>query len=175
MRSSMPGRIGISVAALLLLWTTACTAPSQTLSPGTDAFETTTDVEFEVITEVRQGDVFGGFDAQRLVIRDETEWNDYYDSLNATLFPPPESPRIDFDQRMVIAAELGSRPTGGHSIRVDSIVEDETSLHVRVTSTAPGSGCMVTLSLSAPVTAITLARTDKTVVFDDTSNTRDCR
>lgn len=64
-------------------------------------------------------------DGRRLVIRGSTEWETFWNDLHRHVTPIPALPVIDFGLQTVIAAAMGSRPSGGHSIRIEEVSEDD--------------------------------------------------
>ena len=57
---------------------------------------------------------------------------------------------IDLDNHTIIIISLGSRPTGGYSVEVDSVWENEQGLTVHYREITPKRGAMVTQALTAP-------------------------
>ena len=88
--------------------------------------------------------------------------------------PPPEAPEIDFANEMVVVAAMGTRPSGGYAIRIDRVARRGNTVWVEVTSSAPGSGCMTTASLTAPVDLVVTQRMTGKVVFVEKSEVRNC-
>ena len=112
-------------------------------------------------------------ESARVVVREEAEWTRYRDLLAGG--PGSNTPPVDFEREMVIVVATGSRPTGGYSIAVDSVVAEDASLLVAVTETAPGSTCMTTQAFTAPAAAVRLARFEGAVRFEEMKRTRECR
>lgn len=116
----------------------------------------------------------GVTDRRRLVIRDSEEWGALWDELQAYIVPKSDAPPVDFDRRMVIAASLGRKPTGGHSIAIESVHRGEGKLFVVVKETSPGLGCLTTQAITAPATAVSVERFDGSVTFIEEAETKDC-
>ena len=93
-------------------------------------------------------------DARLAVISDAATWQQTWAQTFAILRPQPPVPGVDFSAHGVVLAALGSRPSGGFSITIDSVVHSAAEDIVFVTSTSPGSGCLVTQVITAPVTAV---------------------
>jgi protease stability complex PrcB-like protein len=110
---------------------------------------------------------------ERAVLRDAGAWQAFWSRMNAGLDPAPEAPAIDFAHEMVLAAALGTRPTGGYDVAIEAAL-DGASLHARVTETRPGMGCMTTQALTSPVALVRVPRTDAQVAWSDRVQTRDC-
>jgi hypothetical protein len=102
---------------------------------------------------------YSGLEAPlRSLVRSESEWRDLWARLAADRIPRPEAPEIDFSERVVVVAAMGTRPTGGHAIRIDRVSYAGDTLWVEVTSVAPGPGCVTTQALTAPVAAVSVER-----------------
>jgi hypothetical protein len=115
-----------------------------------------------------------GFTApERAVIRTAAEWQAFWTRMNAGLDPAPAAPEVDFGQDMVLAAALGTRPTGGYGVGIE-VARDGAVLRARVTETRPGMGCMTTQALTSPVAIVRVARSEGEVVWSDRAETRDC-
>lgn len=85
-------------------------------------------------------------------------------------------PRVDFSKEMVIYAALGSQPTTGWGIRVDSVSSTvERIATVFVTVTIP-EGCVVGLAFTQPVDAVVVRYTRQTplVRFAEQIDARGC-
>lgn len=118
---------------------------------------------------------YGGLDERRRqVVRDSAAWADVWRQLYESRSPVPERPTVDFGRSMVIVAAMGSRPTGGYGIGVESVHLDGETLYVVLRETSPGDGCMVTQALTAPTTAVRVPRVDGDVEFVEKETVRDC-
>jgi hypothetical protein len=60
-------------------------------------------------------------------------------------------PAIDFGREMIIVAALGTRPSGGFGIYLDSAATMNDTLVVYVRTVRPGATCGTTAALTAPV------------------------
>lgn len=116
----------------------------------------------------------GFSERQRLVIEDVESWKAFWEQLHSNISPSPPAPPVDFDNRVVIAAAMGRRPTGGYAIRIEEISRVGDDLRVIVVETSPGPTCMTTQALSAPATAVSVPRPAEQVVFVEEAETLDC-
>jgi hypothetical protein len=64
-------------------------------------------------------------DAVRSVLSDPASWAAVWAQLTFGTQPQTPLPSVDFDTERVLVAALGTRPTGGYDIRVDSLVRYE--------------------------------------------------
>lgn len=120
-------------------------------------------------------DSYSGFDERRRqVIRASGTWADVWEQLHEGRSPVPERPAVDFGDSMVILAAMGSRPTGGYSIEVESVHRDGETLYVVVRETSPGENCGVTQAFTAPTTAVRVPRVSGDVHFVEKEAVREC-
>jgi hypothetical protein len=113
-------------------------------------------------------------DAADLVIRSTDEWAAFWERAHADITPPPPPPHVDFSGRMVVAAAMGSRPSGGFGIEIESVHSRGADLYVHVRERRPAANCMVTAAITAPVTAVSVPRTDGQVRFIRTETVHRC-
>lgn len=111
---------------------------------------------------------------RRAVIRTEADWADFWEEMHGNVAPTPEPPSVDFDDRLVIAATMGLRRSGGYSIEVTDVFADDGTLYPVVRETSPGPGCTVTQALTAPATAVVVVASDVEIEFVEESRTRNC-
>ena len=74
---------------------------------------------------------------------------------------------------MVLAAAMGNRNSGGFTIAIDRLSFGSEVL-VDVLATSPGRNCAVTASLTQPVDAVVVSRTDAPVRFQESATVHDC-
>jgi PrcB C-terminal len=118
--------------------------------------------------------VYSGFDQpSRLVIRDAGGWAAFWDQMHQVQSPAPVLPAVDFDRQMVIAAAMGTQNSGGHAIAIERLSFGSEVL-VGVLATSPGHGCVVTASLTQPVDAVVVSRSDAPVRFQESAAVHDC-
>jgi len=123
------------------------------------------DVEFVTI---EKGAYSGLSERGNYAIRSAEEWKEVWGSAR----PLPEG--IDFSDSMLIAAFQGYKTSGGFSVEITRIVENEENMEVFVKETVPGEGCEVTLSETAPYHIVKTQNTGKKVVFLTEEEITDC-
>jgi len=69
----------------------------------------------------------------RILVRTQREWEDLWNRLGANRIPRPSPTPVDFSEEVVVFAAMGTRPTGGHAIRIDSVRYSKDTLWVEVT------------------------------------------
>ena len=93
-------------------------------------------------------------DARSSVISDSAAWQAAWSDLSGGGMPVRSVPAVDFSAQSVLLVAMGSRPSGAYSISIDSLARWATRDTVFVTGTSPGSRCIVTAALTAPVEAV---------------------
>lgn len=87
---------------------------------------------------------------ERAVVRTQPEWEALWKRSAPTKAQAEAIPKVDWSKEMVLAAYLGSRSTGGYSIRVVEARETNGKLEVRVEVRSPLPGGIVTQAFTAP-------------------------
>ena len=113
-------------------------------------------------------------DSLRITIRDVESWRRYWDEIHRPFRPPPPIPDVDFTREMVVVAAMGTRPTGGFLIVIDSVAMNAAQLLVRVTQVVPGRGCAVPASVTQPVDVVRLPASQLPVSFSERVERTDC-
>ncbi len=84
-------------------------------------------------------------------------------------------PRIEFEHNMVIVAAMGSRPSTGFGITIDSVVVRGPSMEVHVVLSSPGSLCIQGMALTSPVDIVEVPTSVRVVLFRDREVTVECK
>ena len=119
-------------------------------------------VSFEIIEKGVHSNYISRMD---IVLTDQNELNNIYDTLNSTITPKKEIPQIDFSEYQVVISCMGEKPTGGYSMDVDSIMNVEEDLVVYLKYNAPKPGEMVTTALTSPYLIYTFRKQSKPIRF----------
>ncbi len=165
----LPGRSVLLAIALGAL-SAGCQTMAEPRVPG-DATLLQTQA---VPSEVAQYLYTGVPDRRRLLVSGAEAWSDLWAEATAIYQPPPAVPQIDFGTEAVVIASMGTRPSGGYSIAIESVHEADGQIYVTVLETSPGRNCIVTAALTAPVHAVRIPRRNATVVFIERDERRDC-
>jgi len=112
---------------------------------------------------------------QRLAIDDAAEWRAFWNRVTSTTVPQPPVPEIDFASEIVIIAAMGTRPSGGYAIHIDDVSEADGRVFVKVREVSPGTNCIVTMALTAPVVAVRIPRRAGAVTFVEQTEVRNCQ
>ena len=116
----------------------------------------------------------GYADSARLVIRDEAAWSDVWTRLVSNSGPKPALPSVDFATEMLIVATLGTRSSGGYSIKVTAAEQLTDHIAVTILRTSPGRSCGTTAALTAPADVVRMRRSDLPVRFIEQSTVHEC-
>jgi len=79
----------------------------------------------------------------------------------------PAVPVVDFEERVVVFASLGQRPTGGYRVELARAVHDEDRgvVELTVREVTPGPSCMVQQVLTFPYLWAAVEAVDASYVF----------
>jgi hypothetical protein len=110
--------------------------------------------------------------AVRQVVRDPIRWRRaWIRARSATTDSAP--PAVDFSRQMVIIAGMGSVPSTGFELFIDSVVPIETETLVFVRSTSSGS-CPAGGMEARPVDIVRVPRTTPPVQFMEETEVHRC-
>lgn len=161
----MSVRYAWPLVLLLCLGATECRLDDDLGEERDVVFET---LEYENGADVK--DTNSSIQGKRLlVIRDADEFSEFWTDHTATMAPIPAEPDVDFGISMVIAAFAGERETGGYSITVEEIRENDEFMIVEVEIETPGDNCPTTQALTQPHHVVVLDDSDKPVQFSETT------
>jgi hypothetical protein len=113
-------------------------------------------------------------DSLRAIIRDSAAFADLWTRAHAPFGEKPTRPAIDFGREMIVAVALGTRPTGGYGIYLDSAATVNDSLVVYVRTVRPGATCGTTAALTQPVDLARAPRLTLPTRFVERATTREC-
>ncbi|MBI3560992.1 MAG: protease complex subunit PrcB family protein [Gammaproteobacteria bacterium] len=140
---------------LIGLIATACTTPPP---PP----ESETQPSFTVIDQgVRSGLTI----PKHLVINTNQDWQELWNVHQSFRRRTPPAPPIDFTKEMIIAVFAGERPTGGHSVKVQSLQITPSWLLVNLHMDTPPQDTITTMQLTQPYVIIKTAKTPLRVEF----------
>lgn len=113
-------------------------------------------------------------DADRLVMRGEDSFEAWWAEAHDGVAPTPAAPSVDFDRRLVVAAAMGQRSTGGYLIEIADVRREDEELWVTVRETSPADDCVVTQAVTAPAMAVTVPAVAGDVHYVEEEITRSC-
>lgn len=126
------------------------------------------------VTRVLRGQYSALANAQRLVIRTQTQLDEAWTAAFRTQSHPPPVPSVDFTTELVIVAAMGSRPTSGYCISVDSAAATDGMVTVAVTTTSPPAGSGLLQVITMPFDVVRLPRPADSVSFVEKTQTAQC-
>ena len=168
----------LSRGTRILMLSLACTVSALAQQPRASSGATPV-APSTPLTRFRESDGFAQFsgltDSVRVVIRESTEWTRYWAIINRPFFPQPPEPAVDFSREAGIVASLGSRPTGGFTIRIDQVTTEADRLIVSVVRTLPGAGCALAAVVTQPVDIVRIATPAQPIAFVERVERTDCQ
>ena len=110
----------------------------------------------------------------RLVVRSQAEWATLWAEITRNVSPVPPVPAVDFAERMVLVAAMGTRSSGGHAIAVETVESAGGVLRASVVERSPGARCVTTGALTQPLAAVVVPRTAGEVAWAERTAVVDC-
>ena len=114
------------------------------------------------------------------VVKSRGEWEELWRDLERRTSrergqtSPRPLPDIDFQQNVLIIAAMGTRPTGGYSLEITSVLEGSQRIVVTVAEQSPGAHCVTTQAITHPIAIVTTAQTQKPFEFEFVRTTQHC-
>lgn len=129
-------------------------------------------VEFETID---QG-IFGSGQEETLrVVRDRDKFESLWRDIHGD---DAQIPEVDFSEKIVLSAVLGTRSTGGYQAKIEDITRDRNSqtVNVSVKEIKPGPNCLVAQVITVPyhIVETETFSTNQVRFQDGGTSTRDC-
>ena len=87
---------------------------------------------------------------------------------------PNPLPEIDFQRSVLIIAAMGTRPNGGYSVEISSIVESSYRIVVTVSERLAGAKCPAIAAITHPIAIATTEQTQKSFEFEFVRTTQRC-
>lgn len=169
-------RIACLTAVVVALFASACADLASPLDPDLDELEPGGEpVAISALEHPHSRFYSGITEQERIVVEDQVEWEQVWARLWRNTSPVPDTPPVDFAREFVIVAAMGTRPSGGYSIRVDEARAYAGHVTVHVVETSPGRGCVVTMAITAPVDVVKIPRTPLEVRFRTSKTVHECR
>lgn len=105
-------------------------------------------------------------------IQNQAQLNELWAYIQGT---PGAAPTIDFNKEEVLAVFDGTHASGGFSIDVDHITDQDGVRMVHVVRMIPGANCVLTDGITSPYQIVAVPKTDFALSHEDQTITRDCR
>lgn len=145
---------------------TAPPAPTSTATPG--AIGTVfTEVRF---SSIEQGDQSGHMTPQNgeetLTISSEADWITFWNEHGSNRFPAPRRPFVDFNNDMVFIVYMGEQTTGGFSLDILTIDDDDQGNRiVTFRPNLPAPGTPLPSVLTNPYHFVRAPKTTRNIIF----------
>lgn len=108
------------------------------------------------------------------ILRNQGEFQAFWQELFAGQTPPPPIPPVAFPDKMVIAVVDTVRPTGGYTIAITAVQPTDQGVFFNVVQTSPGSSCAVTQAPTQPYHLVTTSWTPGNPAPVLITSTQDC-
>ncbi|MFA5552653.1 MAG: protease complex subunit PrcB family protein [Trueperaceae bacterium] len=115
-----------------------------------------TELTWEVMAQGNQATGFGS--ATYELVTNESQLLSLWNRAHGALLSPPQVPRVDFARETVVAIFIGGRGTGGHSVSVQQVTEENGELYLDVSIGSPAPGTITTQALTSPWVLVRVLR-----------------
>ena len=109
---------------------------------------------------------------KNVAVRDEEAYTELWEMVRGAQDTAP--PAVDFDTEYVIGVFAGEKSSGGHTIEVLNVTDEDLTRTLSVAITAPGAGCMVTQAITSPYQLIRVPVSMNAHVAQDTQVESPC-
>ena len=128
-------------------------------------------IEKELAYEIlEQGSHSNFLEKENILISDQQDLEEVYNTINRTIVPKKSIPQIDFSENAAIISCMGEKRTGGYSIGIDSIIVSEKNIIIHLKEVSPRPGEMVITVITSPYVIYTFKKEDKKILFEYGSN-----
>lgn len=124
---------------------------------------TPTDLTWEVLARGNQAVGFSGSDYQ--LVTDGTQLLSLWSRAHGSQLTVPQVPRVDFQRETLVAIFVGTRSTGGYSVNVNQVTEENGELYLDVTFGSPAPGAITTQALTSPWIMVRVLRSGYEVAW----------
>ena len=144
------------IIAVLLAVSISCKTKKTTVNNIKTATTTFTKLLAESHSNIQKKDF--------LIIKDDKALNTIFAKINSTRMPGVPIPKINFDEEMVLGLFMGSKTSGGYTIKIDHIEQNPNEMIVFYSEQHPTG--MATSVMTQPCYLAKIAKTDKTIRFE---------
>lgn len=121
-------------------------------------------ITFETIVQ----DFYGGMSNSKfVVINDLKSLDEIYILINKNRYSKLEVPEVNFEKEMIIALFLGERTSGGFSISVERILNNNNNVMVFYKIVTPKQDDMLASVMTQPFCIIKMPNTSKEIIFKE--------
>ncbi|NQY29574.1 MAG: protease complex subunit PrcB family protein [Flavobacteriaceae bacterium] len=152
----------MKLGLLLLTILIGCSSSKNVDTPAEKNNENT-QLSFEVLVE----DQIGGFVKEEIrIIKNRESLLEVYGYVNRIRKPGFSIPKVDFSKETIIAVFMGEKTTGGFSVTIENVKEENKKLIVKIKETKPGPKDMVTMAITQPFCFVKINNVGKEFVFE---------
>ena len=117
---------------------------------------TPTELTWEVMARGNQAQGFDGPSYQ--MVANEAQLLELWNRAHSAQLTVPTAPRVDFQRETVVALFVGRKSTGGYSVDVRQVSEENGELYIDVAFSSPAPGAITTQALTSPWVMVRVLR-----------------
>jgi hypothetical protein len=106
------------------------------------------------------GQATGVEQAEYVLISNEDQLLNFWNRAYGSQLSVPPLPNVDFRRETIVAAFIGSKPTGGYGLGVDEVTLEGNDAYIDLTETAPAADAITTQALTSPWVMLRILRGD---------------
>lgn len=103
----------------------------------------------------------------------ESSYLKLWGMVHGTDKTPP--PNVDFSTEYVIGVFAGQKPTGGYTVAVDTVSDENGTRTVHIALTKPGPGCITNQMVTSPYQLIAVPRSDAALAHAESDIATPCK
>jgi hypothetical protein len=114
----------------------------------------------ELVWEIMaRGAQASGFEQQAFfLVQGQDGFRNLWNRAHGSQLQVPPLPEVDFGRESVVALFMGTKPTGGYSIEVEGLTQQQNELQVDVRLNEPPEGAITTQALTSPWVMVRVLR-----------------
>ena len=124
----------------------------------------------ESLVRLHHSELSGMDSAARLILRNSTSWSRAWTRLSGRTAPP----QVEFSTHMVLIAAMGTMPSGGFDVTIDSVATTGAEYSIFVRTSKPDEGCPVPAVITQPVDVVRVPRRVLPPRFVEATDVRRC-
>jgi hypothetical protein len=147
----------------------ASPGPSPTATPFTSNSTIVNSLGQVEFRRILSGDKSNVRNYEVRVSEDEVAFQQLWDDHTGSKTNPIFLPKVDFEQKNVVAIFLGDRPSTGFDVEIEKIEETADSMQIFIKEITPSPGQEVKAEITQPFLIIETKKTKKKIVFENSS------
>lgn len=105
-------------------------------------------------------------DQKNLIVDSSEGLDEIFATINSTRKPGIPVPKVDFQKENVAVINIGERATGGHSVLVKEIIEQEDKIVIYYEENGPKAGENATMVITSPFTMFKFQKQTKPIMIE---------